>query len=475
MIKLYVHLFCLLPVLLFAQSAAITTTATLEPMDVFDLEYVSSPQISPDGKRVIYARNFKDIMTDRNLSNLWIVNVDGSQHQPLTTGNQNDRSPIWTKDQNEIFYLSNQSGKTQIYRHWLNTGAASKLTNLQQSPSSLSLSPDEKWLAFSMNVAAKPSSLIKMPAPPKGAKWAAAPKYIDKMKYRADGSGFVKSQFRQIFILSTDGGTPRQLTDEPVNHGGRLAWSADGKSLLFSANRHADAETVPNNSEIYELTIADGSIKALTDRFGPDSNPTISPDGKLVAYTGLDDKFLGFQQAALYVMNRDGSNQRLISKKLDRSVSNAQWGDNKTLYFQYDDEGDTKIASIDLQGNMLDLTDGVGGMTLGRPYSAGTFSIAKDGTYAYTHVTPLQPADLAIGGDGRNNKKLTSLNDDLFSYKTLGEVEEIWYKSSADGQKIQGWIVKPPNFDASKKYPLMLEIHGGTFANYGNRFSSEMQ
>lgn len=459
----------------FMASNAQNSTAILEPMDVFELEFVSHPQISPDGQQVIYARNFKDIMTDRNLSNLWMVKTDGTQHHPLTTGNQKDSSPLWLADGKGMLYVSNRDGKAQLYRRWLDSGAEAKLTNLQSSPNNLTLSPDGNWIAFTMAMPAKDSSLIQLPSPPKGATWAAAPKYISTVKYRADGAGFLKNAFQQIFILSLDGGTPRQLTDEPLHHGD-LEWSKDGQSILFSTNRHEDAQLVPNNSEIYELSLSDGQIKTLTTRFGPDSHPKISPDGRMIAYTGLDDKFLGYQTAKLYIMNRDGSNPRLVTKSLDRGVGNIHWAaDGKGLYFQYDEEGNTKIAHTTLEGKVTVLAQDVGGMSLGRPYSGGTFSVAKNGTYAFTHSRPDHPADLAVGSKGNQAKRLTHLNDDLFTYKKLGEVEEIWYESSHDKQKIQGWICKPPNFDPNKKYPLILEIHGGPFANYGDRFSSEVQ
>ena len=176
-------------------------------------------------------------------------------------------------------------------------------------------------------------------------------------------------------------------------------------------------------------------------------------------------------------MNRDGSNPRILSGNLDRQANNIHWtNDGKGLLFQYDDQGDTKIALISLDGKIEEYASKVGGLSFGRPYSGGTFSVANTGQFAYTNVHTSYPAELAVGGiNPKGVKKLTNLNLALFLDKQLGVVEEIRYKSSFDDREIQGWICKPPNFDPSKKYPLILEIHGGPFANYGFRFSAEVQ
>ncbi len=447
----------------------------LELTDVFEMEFVSDPQISPSGEHIVYVRNFKDIMTDRNLSNLWIVNFDGTNNHPLTTGNQNDFQPRWSPDGKKIVYKSNKGGSTQFYLRWMDSGAESKLTNLVQSASAASWSPSGKYLAFTMFVPKSSSPpLVKMPAKPPGAKWNKPPIYIDDFKYRADGQGYLKQGNQQIFVLSVDGGTPRQITNFEANHGSPQ-WSKDEKSLVFHANRHENAETEPRNLEIYTVSLETGNVKALTDRHGPDANPIISPDGTKIAYLGNDERYLGYQLTRLYVMNADGSDSRLISGDLDRDVGNIYWGaDNKSIYFKYDDEGDTKLASINLDGKVNDLTNHLGGLSLGRPYGGSSFSATANGQYAFTLGTWEHPADLAVGQNGSSNR-LTHLNDDLFAAKKIGEVEEIWYESSFDKKKVQGWICKPPNFDPNKKYPLLLEIHGGPFSNYGNRFSAEVQ
>ncbi|MGB5404649.1 MAG: S9 family peptidase, partial [Robiginitalea sp.] len=305
--------------------------------------------------------------------------------------------------------------------------------------------------------------------------WNEPPKYIDALRYRGDGAGYLKSGNRQIFVLSTDGGTPRQLTSASQNHS-TPSWSSDGRALYFSANLRDDADYNPANSEVHRLKLGSGEIATLTDRNGPDSGPIVAPNGKHIAYVGYDDRYQGYQISRLYVMDPDGSNPRKVSGDFDRSIGNVQWsGDSNALYFQYDDNGDTKVGKLNVSSGKIEtVLDGLGGLSLGRPYNAGDFSVASDGSMAYTLGNTGLPADLAVK-TRKEARRITQLNADLFDFRALGEMEELRWKSSFDQREMQGWIVKPPNFDPNKKYPMILEIHGGPFASYGSVFSSEVQ
>jgi acylaminoacyl-peptidase len=471
--KTFLSIFALL--LLFSTIAIAQHQKYFSAEDVFELEFASGPQISPDGSKIIYQRNFKDIMADANRSNLWQVDVASGIHTPFTTGQFSDRNPVWSPDGKQIAYISNHDGKSQIFLRWLEGGMEARLTNLNQSPKNLSWSPDGKWIAFVMPVEYDFETLKATPKKPNGAEWADPPIYIDRLKYRADGAGYLKHTFQQVFILSTDGGTPRQLTFDSFNHGSNLSWHPDGTKIYFSANRHADHEYEPLNSEIYVLNVNTGDIAEITSRKGPDQSPQVSPDGKHLAYIGFDDHYQGYQLRKLYLYDFKTQKVSCLSNSLDRSVGNIQWQpEGNHIFFQYDDEGITHIAKTDLTGNIETMVSDVGGMSLGRPYSGGTYDVGKAGMCAFTLSKPDRPADLALY---QNNKttQLTQLNEDLFGHKKLGAIEEIWWESDFDQQKVQGWICTPPDFDPNKKYPLLLEIHGGPFTNYGPRFSAEIQ
>ena len=471
---------------LIATTALIVTAATVNAQDatrftgqdVFQLERAMDPQISPDGSQVVYMRSSFDIMTDRGRSALWIIGADGSGHRPLASGPNNYSSPRWSPDGSMLAYVSTEDGRAQIFLRYMDTGQETKLTNLTKSPGGMSWSPDGQWIAFSMFVAHDDGTLSAegMPAPPEGADWEPPIEVIDQLQYRADGAGYLDEGYDHLFVIPVEGGTPRQVSSGNYDHGGSPQWTSDGTALIISVNRSDNVMDEPNNSDVYVLSIADGSYTQLTDRFGPDGSVRLSPDGSTIAYTGFDDTFQGYTVDKLYVMNRDGSNSRMISGNLDRDVGNPQWSaDSRGLFFQYDDEGNTKVAYISLDGDVEVLAHNVGGLSLGRPYGGGQYSVAGNGTFAFTLGTPLHPAELAVGRRGRDAQQLTRLNQDLLGHKELGQVEEIWWESSFDGRRIQGWITKPPGFNSANKYPLILEIHGGPFANYGDRFAAENQ
>ncbi|WP_298474608.1 S9 family peptidase [uncultured Maribacter sp.] len=446
-------------------------------LDVYNLEYVSDPRISPNGDMVVYRRMGFDIMKDKSIGQLWVINTDGTKHEKLTSREVSESSARWSPSGDRLAFVSSTEEGSEIYMYWFTSGKIAKISQLPFSPSSLTWSPDGTQLAFSMHVPQTPPVLAKMPKKPKGAKWAHAPRITDRLYHEADGMGYIPTGFNHLFVVPAIGGAVRQITKGNYHHRGSLSWSLKGDKIYFSGNRNEDWEYDFRNSEVYEVGVTNGSIIAITNRKGPDSNPVISPDGKRIAYIGFEDKLQTFQVRKLHIMNVDGSNSTVISKDLDRSVSNIVW-DSKSagLYFGYDDKGNSKIGHITLQGKVTKLADNKGGTSIGRPYAGGSFTVSKSGAIAYTQTRPEYPSELAIvHPKSKKVKKITTLNRALFSYKNLGKVEEVWYTSSIDQRKIQGWVVYPPNYDTAKKYPFLVENHGGPILNYGDRFSAEMQ
>ena len=462
-----------------AASSAQDASRKLTVMDEFQLQLPTDPQIFPDGKKIVYVRRFADPMTDRRYSNLWIINSDGTDHRPLTTGNRNDASPRWSPDGGRIAYLSDSDGKQQLYIRWMDSGQTARITNLDQSPDAINWSPDGKMLSFSSLVLGKGPHLADLPTPPASAKWADPPAAYNRLVYRFNGVGYLKPGFMQVFVISADGGAPRQVTNGNFPNGGnefgpaRASWTPDGKFLLVSANRHPESDHEYFDTEVYEFNVSDGSLRALTNRKGPDNSPVVSPNGKWIAYTGFDDRYQGHQATKLYVMNRDGTGSHSISDKLDRDIQSPEWApDSSGVYFQYNDQGDTKLGFLTLDGTLKKMNDHIASGT--SAYGGGSFSVSRSGLIAFTYGRTDVPGDIAINNSGAV-KVLTSLNQELLDQKKPGRVEELSYQSSKDKRKIQGWVVLPPDFDPSKKYPLILEIHGGPFGDYGDRFDFEKQ
>ncbi|WP_291864613.1 S9 family peptidase [Maribacter sp.] len=446
-------------------------------LDVYDLEYVSDPQISPNGNMVVYRRMGFDIMKDKSVGQLWLINSDGTKHQKLTSREVSEFSARWSPSGDRLAFVSSTEEGSEIYMYWLASSKIAKISQLPFNPSSLTWSPDGVQLAFTMHMPKAPPVLAKMPKKPKGAKWADKPRITDRLYHEADGRGYIPTGFNHLFVVPAIGGAIRQITTGDFHHRGNLSWSLKGDKIYFSGNRNEDWEYDFRNSEVYEVGVINGDIKALTNRKGPDANPIISPDGKRIAYIGFEDKVQAFQVRKLHIMNVDGSNSKVISNDLDRSVSNIIWDSKSSgLYFGYDDKGNSKIGHITLQGKVSKLADNKGGTSIGRPYAGGSFTVSKNGTIAYTQTRPEYPSELAIvNPKSKKVKKITALNNALFTYKNLGKVEEVWYTSSVDQRDIQGWVVYPPNYDATRKYPFLVENHGGPILNYGDRFSAEMQ
>ena len=454
----------------------------LKPADLFEMEYAADPQVSPDGQWVAYVRQWSDIATDRRYSNIWIVKSDGSGHRPLTSGKFNETAPRWSPDGSRLVFVSNRGGTAQLWLRYMDTGESSPLTNIATPPSAPSWSADGTQIAY-LALVPKPNLVIGTPlAPPPGATWAAPPKYDDRLVFRFNDVGEVPRGFTHAFVVRADGGPPRQITSGDFQHaagfggGGSIAWAPSGAEIILTARRGENPEFNARESDLWAFSLTGGAPRRLTERFGPDQSPAVSPDGKLIAFTGYDDRHQGYQNTQLYVMNPDGSGKRVVSGKFDNSVSNPQWtADSKGIFVQADERGNTHVLLFTLDGAYKQVANNLGSGS--SAYSGGSYSVSKSGAIAFTQSTPNVPSNVGYTtiAPAAGAKTLTALNASLLASRTLGAVEEINYKSSKDGRMIQGWIIKPPGFDPAKKYPFAIEIHGGPFANFGDRFDEEKQ
>ncbi len=451
------------PTLVAAQSPATATRLTLDLY--WEYETVADPQLSPDAAQIIYTRQWFDKVNDRRESSLWIMNADGSRNRFLVRGS----NARWSPSGDRIAYTGEGDPKgSQIFVRYMDAeGATSQVTRVEKSPSALAWSPDGTSLAFTMEVEQKNTWPIKMPKAPDGAKWADTPRIVERLDYRQDGTGFDDDGYRHVFVVPATGGTPRQLTDGNWHHTG-AEWTPDGRQILFSSLRIEDAEYSWRESEIYAVDAKTAAITPLTKRRGPDNNPHVSPDGKLVAYSGYDWTKDTWIDSKLYVMGIDGSNPRLVSGSWDRSPQSVTWKDDSSgLYFTAQDQGSQNLYFLALTGTRAGTVEPV---TRG-PHLLTTSSIVK-GKAVGVATSFHKPPDV-VAFDVLNPqqlKTLTAVNEDILTGRKLGEVKETWY-TSVDGLKIQGWYITPPDFDPSRKYPLQLHIHGGPHSMYGVGFN----
>lgn len=469
------------PIALAAMLFGLTATAQADDdlrlfsaEDVFELEWADDPQISPDGTQAIYLRRFNDIQRDRTRSHVWIVNLDGSGHEPLLADEGTYRFARWSPDGSRIAFTTLDGGKVQVFVHYLKSGRQALLGTFEETPFNLTWSPDGRHIAFTMSVPQKAKKLVKSRGKPKGAKWAKAPVVIDRARYRTNGSGFLDLAYTHVFVMPAEGGTARQLTSGDFNHDGSLSFTPDGTEILFSANRDPDWELQSRESDLFAVSVASGALRQLTSEPGTESNPQVSPDGRSVAYLKTANTRIPFLATNVHVVGLDGSGDRNLTDGLDRRAGSVQWLSNSEIAYTFQNRGENFVGAVTTSGQRRTAAERIGGTTVGRPYVSGTYDAGAGGALVYTKGSATRPADLYAMKGGRE-VRLTSLNEDLLGHRDLGELRSFTYNSSLDGLEVHGWMITPPDYEEGKRYPLIIEIHGGPHLAYGPHFSAELQ
>lgn len=448
-----------------SQEAPSDTLLTVD--HYLDWERVGDPQISPDGRHVAYMRSWIDPMKDEWESAIWVMRSDGSRNRFLADGSE----PRWSPDGTRIAFLApGEPEGTQLFVRWMDAeGTTSQVTRDLEPPTNHRWTPDGTGLLYTRFVPAPSDWSIDLPAPPEGADWTEAPRVVNRIHYRRDRQGFVEEGFTHLFRVTADGGTGRQLTTGSWSVGGGYDVTPDGRTIVFDGLMEEDADGRYRESHIYALDLESGDIRQLTARKGPWSRPVVSPDGRSVAYTGFEWTPQSYKASELYMVGLDGGGARRISGDLDRDPTSLHWAaDGSGVYFTAGDRGTQNVHFASLAGDVEPVTEGVHMLSLS--------SVNADGVAAGTRSSYHEPGDVVLFrlGSPEMIAELTHVNDDVLEGKRLGEVEEVWYVSSG-GARVQGWVVKPPDFDPSRKHPLILHIHGGPHSMYNVAFSYSFQ
>jgi len=437
----------------------------LDAESLFEMESISNPAISPDGKAIVFSRAFVDKLKDQQRSNLWMITgwqeAGGPRLRELTAGPWRDSSPAWSPDGKRIAFLSDRDGTTQIHVMWVDTREVAQLTRVEKTPSQIRWSPDGSRIAFVMTVPDEDPILpIKLPRKPEGAQWAKPAVIVDRLSWASDGVGPVPKGWSHIFVVDAfTGGTAKQLTTGKYNHSSP-EWSPDGKTIYFSGIRKPDAEYLRNDTEINALDVATGNIRQLTDRKGPDNNP--KPHGRWIAYTGFDDRLFTYHIPSIYLMDNEGGQKRLWAGNLPAPPGELHWAaDGSGVYFTMEEKGASNLFFLPVNGALKKITDGA--------HFISQASLARTGEAAAVLSSFHQPGAL-VHIRGGQVRKILDVNEDVLADRALGEVEELWW-DAPDGFRIQGWLVKPVNIDPKKKYPMVLYIHGGPWSMYSVAFN----
>jgi dipeptidyl aminopeptidase/acylaminoacyl peptidase len=457
-----------------------TAAAHADRLDVatyLEWESIEDPQISPDGSQVLYTRRWVDKLADEWAASLWLMNADGTHNRFLVKGSH----ARWSPDATRIAYLAAGEPKgTQIFVRWMDaSGATTQVTRVTESPGNLRWSPDGERLAFTMRVPTKDAWKIDMPAAPEGATWTEPPRLVQTMHYRQDRRGFMQQGWMHLFVVPAEGGTPGQITTGEWNVGARptgivddvgLAWTPDGRTLVFDGLREQDADLRYRESHLYAVDVESREVRQITSRKGPWTAPVVSPDGRRVACVGYDWTPQTYKADELWVVEFDGTNMRRISGDFDRDPDQLHWApDGRSVYFTADDRGTRNVFQAALAGGPVrQVTQGTHILSL--------TSVASNGLAVGVRSSFHQPDDVVAFRLPRPQglEQLTRVNEDVLGGKKLGAVAEIWTTSTNDA-RVQGWLVQPPDFDPGQKYPLILHIHGGPHAMYGVGFNYSFQ
>ncbi len=445
---------CLIPSL-FAQIPAKRPIAL---DDMYRMQHVANPQVSPDGNWIAYTVTSVDRDADKRRTAIWMVNWEGTQDVRLTYGEASASSPRWSPDGKYLAFLSarEEGGKTQVWLLDHRGGDAHPLTDVKDDLSGFAWSPDGKKLVLEMSAGEDEVTDTDGPAK-SAAKAPKAPKpiVIDRYHFKDDVDGYLTDASRtHLYLFDVTSKNLEPLTTDKNFEDSAPAWSPDSSKIAFVSNHSKDPDQNSTNSIFVVEARAGATPHEIASAYAPSSQHLAwSPDGKLIAYlVGFEPKYNAYNQDRLSVVASDGGASRALTDKLDRGIISPEFTpDGSSITFLYEDDRQVYAAKVSVAGGAVEKLSGPDFVIQQRSFAAGHTAVSAANDTLAPEIFALENSKL---------RKLTAHNDALLSEIQLGAVEDISFKSK-DGTEVHGMIIKPPSFETGKKYPTLLWIHGG--------------
>lgn len=462
--------------------------------DLYRFQAITGCAISPDGQHVAFALHRVDRRSEKKYANIWIASTNGGgTPTQFTFGDQRDVQPRWSPDGKQLAYLSNQHSarQSQITIIPLGGGAPRPVTNLRGSFVSFRWSPDGTQFVCAFRK--RDQAVVAREADEEKARLGIVARHITRVQYKADGMGYLPDERVHIWTVNVQNGEAIQRTDGAVYSEREPVWSPDGSSIAFLSNRSDDPDFNPGAVDLFVMALDEDGGNApeknwrkLGTKAGVKSAPIFSPDGQQIAFYGRDGQGNSWKNMQIWVAPADGSAAaRSLTAHIDQHVGNVSlndlggaemmapvWADDgQRIFFQTTHRGDTRLNAISTSETNAEIEPVIADEGV-----VGAYSIDRaQERVAYFFASWESPGQLwAREFSGVATSQLTFFNEEWLDEMDLGEVEEVWFKGAA-GNDLQGWILTPPGFDPSQKYPSILEIHGGPLTQYANCFMHEFQ